>query len=157
DLIVATKDWHPPNHISFASRHGKTPGEVIEIGGIRQELWPEHCIQGTKGAEFSPKLNTRKIAQVFFKGVDPNIDSYSTFFDNAHQRSTGLGDYLKQKGVNEIYIVGIATDYCVKYSVLDAAKLGFKSHVLLDGCRGINLQPGDIDRAIDVMRKAGAE
>lgn len=155
-LIVATKDWHPANHISFASVHGQKPGETIEIKGIRQELWADHCIQGSLGAEFSSQLSTKNVEKVFFKGVDPEIDSYSTFYDNAHLRSTGLGDYLRTLGVTDIYIVGLATDYCVKYSVFDALRLGFNVTVIVDGCRGIDLKPGDIDRALQEMKKAGA-
>ena len=155
--VVATKDWHPAHHISFASRHGKQPGEVIDIGGVKQVLWPDHCIQDTPGAAFSPLLNTDKIQQVFFKGIDRQVDSYSTFYDNAHMRSTGLADYLHQLKIDEIVIVGLATEYCVKYSVLDALKLGFKVTVVLDACRGIDLQSGDSVRAIAEMRAAGAQ
>ncbi len=154
--IVATKDWHPPHHISFASTHGKKPGEIVEVGGMKQVLWPDHCVQGTPGAEFSPLLHKEKIDQVFFKGVDPMIDSYSTFYDNAHLRETGLEKYLRERGINEIVLVGLTTEYCVKYSVLDALELGFKITVVLDGCRGVELHPGDCARAIEVMRAAGA-
>ena len=154
--VLATKDWHPPNHISFASSHGKKPGEIIEVQGIKQELWPDHCIQGMEGAEFAPALRKDKIDQVFFKGINPLIDSYSAFYDNAHIRSTGLRESLDSLNVNEIYIVGLATDYCVKYSVLDAAKLGLNIYVILDGCRGIDLKSGDIERAIEEMKAAGA-
>lgn len=155
--IVATKDWHPNDHISFAKTHGKEPGEVIEVENYRQELWPVHCIQNSSGSEFSPHLRAKKICKVFLKGIDPQIDSYSTFFDNARKRSTGLGEYLKKIGVKELYIAGLATDYCVKYSVLHALELGFKVYVILDGCAGIELNPGDIQQAIDEMRAAGAE
>lgn len=150
--IVATKDWHPPAHISFASHHGKKPGESIEVEGLSQELWPDHCVQGTRGADFAPRLQTKKIDQIFFKGADPSIDSYSAFYDNAHLRSTGLGEYLKKLGVEELYLVGVATDYCVKYSVFDAIKLGFKVYVILDGCRGIVPQSG----ALEEMQSVGA-
>jgi nicotinamidase/pyrazinamidase len=153
--VIATKDWHPPNHISFASNHGKRAGEIIEVKGMKQELWPDHCIQGSYGAEFAPALHTEKIRRVFFKGVDPQIDSYSTFYDNAHLRATGLGEYLQTLGVDEIYIAGLATDYCVKYSALDGREMGLKIHVVLDGCRGIDLKEGDIDRAIEEMKAAG--
>lgn len=155
-LIVATKDWHPTNHISFASVHGRKPGEIIEIGKLKQELWPNHCIQGSDGAEFAPHLSIDRIDKIFFKGIDAEIDSYSAFYDNAHQRSTGLGEYLHQLGVGSLYIVGLATDYCVKYSVLDALQLGFKTQVILDACQGIDLIPGDIDRALKAIEKAGA-
>lgn len=155
--VVATKDWHPPNHVSFASQHGKQPGEVIQVKGGEQILWPDHCVQGSDGAQFHPALETQKIQKVFFKGSDPSIDSYSTFFDNSHLRSTGLEQYLRERGIDEIYIVGLATDYCVKYSSLDGLRLGFKVHVILDGCRGIELEPGDIEKAIEEMKEAGVD
>lgn len=151
DLVLATKDWHPPHHISFG-----TSGTSILIEGKKQELWPPHCIQGTLGAELAPKLETAKIAKIFYKGTDPKIDSYSAFFDNAHLKSTGLGQYLREKGVEEVAIVGLATDFCVKYSVLDALKEGFKVTVYLKGCKGIDLNKGDVERAKDEMRRAGA-
>lgn len=155
--VLATKDWHPPNHISFASQHGKQPGEVIQVKGGEQILWPDHCVQGSEGAQFHPALQTQKIQKVFFKGSDPTIDSYSTFFDNFHLRSTGLEQYLRERGIDEIYVVGLATDYCVKYSSLDGLRLGFKVHVILEGCRGIELKPGDIEKAIEEMREAGVD
>jgi nicotinamidase/pyrazinamidase len=155
--VVATKDWHPPKHISFASSHGKQVGDMIEVEGRNQELWPDHCIQGTTGAEFPKDLKKEKIEKVVFKGVNPQIDSYSTFFDNARLRSTGLGEYLQSIGVDEIYIAGLATDYCVKFSVLDAKVFGFKIHVVTDACRGIDLNPGDIQRALEDMQAAGAD
>lgn len=154
--IVATKDWHPVKHISFASSHGKKPGEVVLVRGLKQELWPDHCIQGTDGAEFAPGLQIEKIKKVFFKGTDPLIDSYSTFYDNAHMRTTGLGEYLKGEGVEVVFLAGLATDYCVKYSMLDAQKLGFKTAIITDACRGIDLREGDVKRAIQEMESAGA-
>lgn len=156
-LVLATKDWHPENHSSFAIQHGKKPGDIIMLSGRRQELWPVHCVQGTTGADFSPKLDLSKIKQVFYKGLDKEIDSYSSFFDNGHLRSTGLDDFLRVFGVDHLYITGLATDYCVKFSVLDAVSLGFKPYVILDACRGIDLNPGDIERAIAAMQAAGAE
>jgi nicotinamidase/pyrazinamidase len=156
DLILATKDWHPPNHKSFANVHKKKVGETIELNGILQILWPIHCVQESVGAEFPKQLDRDKIEKVFFKGVDVEIDSYSAFFDNAHLRSTGLYEYLQARNIFEIYIVGLATDYCVKYSVLDALNLGLKVNVILDGCRGINLKQDDNEQAIAEMQKAGA-
>ena len=156
DLVLATKDWHPLHHESFAVEQGKEPGEIIKYHGLKQELWPVHCVQESPGAEFSSQLETSKIAKVFHKGIDPEIDSYSSFFDNAHRRSTGLADYLKEHQIEELYIVGLATDYCVKFSVLDAIKLGFSVTVVLSACRGIDLKPGDVDRAIEEMKAAGA-
>ncbi len=157
NLLLATQDWHPPNHGSFATNHpGKKPGDRIMLDGIEQILWPVHCVQNTHGADFAPSFDTSRIAHVFHKGIDPLIDSYSTFFDNAHRRRTGLGEYLKERSINDIYLLGLALDYCVKYSALDARQLGFKTHVIVDGCRGIELEPGDIERALDEMKRAGA-
>ncbi len=157
ELVLATKDWHPPDHGSFAANHkGKKPGDRIILDGIEQILWPVHCVQNTHGAEFVPSFDTRRIAQIFDKGIDPNIDSYSTFFDNAHRRHTGLAQYLEKRGIKDIYLMGLALDYCVKYSTLDARQLGLKTHVIVDGCRGIELESGDIDRALDEMKGVGA-
>ncbi len=157
DLVVATQDWHPPNHGSFAANHpGKKPGDRVMLDGIEQILWPVHCVQHTHGAEFAPSFDTSQIAHVFHKGIDPRIDSYSTFFDNAHRRETGLADYLKKRSITNIYLMGLALDYCVKYSALDARQLGFNTHVILDGCRGIGLESRDIDRALDEMKRVGA-
>jgi nicotinamidase/pyrazinamidase len=157
ELVVATQDWHPPNHGSFAANHpGTKPGDRIRLDGIEQILWPVHCVQDTHGAEFASSFDTKLIASVFQKGTDPRIDSYSAFFDNAHRRATGLGDYLKDRSMTDVYLLGLALDYCVKYSVLDARQLGFKAHVIVDACRGISLEPGDLDRALDEMKRAGA-
>ena len=157
ELVLATQDWHPPNHGSFAANHsGKKPGDRIMLDGIEQILWPVHCVQNTKGAEFAPSFDTSRIAHIFHKGIDPKIDSYSTFFDNAHRRETGLADYLKKRAINEIYLMGLALDYCVKYSTLDAGQLGLNTYVIVDGCRGIELEAGDIERAIDEMKRVGA-
>ena len=157
NLLLATQDWHPPNHGSFATNHpGKKPGDRIMLDGIEQILWPVHCVQNTHGADFAPSFDTSRIAHVFHKGIDPLIDSYSTFFDNAHRRRTGLGEYLKERSINDIYLLGLALDYCIKYSALDARQLGFNTHIILDGCRGIGLEPDDIDRAIDEIKRAGA-
>jgi nicotinamidase/pyrazinamidase len=156
-LVVATQDWHPPDHGSFAANHpGKKPGDRIVLDGIEQILWPVHCVQNTVGAEFAPSFDTSRIAYVFHKGIERNIDSYSTFFDNAHRRHTGLAHYLEKRRIKDIYLMGLALDYCVKYSALDARQLGLNTHVILDGCRGIELTPGDIGRAIDEMKRADA-
>ncbi|MGE5214682.1 MAG: bifunctional nicotinamidase/pyrazinamidase [Nitrospirota bacterium] len=157
ELIVATKDWHPPDHGSFAANHpGKKPGDRILLDGIEQILWPVHCVQNTHGAEFAAAFDAKRVDHVFHKGTEPNIDSYSTFFDNAHRRHTGLADYLKKRSIKDIYLMGLALDYCVKYSALDARHLGLSTHVIVDGCRGIELQSGDIDHALDEMIRAGA-
>jgi nicotinamidase/pyrazinamidase len=139
DLIVATKDWHPPGHASFIS------------------LWPPHCVQETAGAEFVEGLDTSRIARVFLKGTDPEIDSYSGFFDNEHKRATGLGDYLQARGVNEVTIAGLATDYCVKFTALDAVMLGFETSVVVDACRGVEVNEGDTARAVAEMSAAGVK
>ena len=157
DLVVATKDWHPSDHGSFAANHpGKKPGDRIILDGIEQILWPVHCVQNTSGADFAPLFQTDRIAHVFHKGTERNIDSYSTFFDNAHRRHTGLARYLEKRGIHDVYLMGLALDYCVKYSTLDARYLGLNTYVIVDGCRGIELEPGDIDRALDEMKQAGA-
>ncbi|EKD71022.1 MAG: Nicotinamidase [uncultured bacterium] len=155
-LIVATKDWHPLDHMSFASNHpGYKIGDVIEVNQLSQVLWPNHCVQETKGAEFHPLLNQPLITKIVYKGTDKSIDSYSAFFDNAHLRSTGLSDYLHDHGVTDVYLMGLATDYCVKYSALDAATLGFNVYVIADGCRAVNLQAEDETKALQEMRDHG--
>ena len=157
DLVLATQDWHPPGHGSFAASHpNRQPGDVIDLNGIPQVLWSVHCVQHSAGAAFSAELRTDRFAKIFQKGIDPNIDSYSSFFDNAKLRSTGLGDYLRQRGVQEIFVCGLATDYCVKYSALDSKSLGIRTHVIEDACRGVNLRPDDSKDAIAEMRAAGA-
>ncbi len=156
DLVVATKDWHPADHGSFASQHpGKKIGDVVELDGLQQVLWPDHCIAGTPGAEFVVGLNVARIDRVFEKGSNRTIDSYSGFFDNGHRQATGLGDFLREQGVARVYIMGLATDYCVKFTALDAIELGFTTYLIRDGSRGVDLNPGDVDRAIEDMRDAG--
>jgi len=158
DLVVATKGWHPAGHLSFASSHpGKSVGDVIELQGLPQVLWPDHCVQGTDGAEFAGELDVDRIDRVFEKGTDRQVDSYSGFFDNDRRHATGLGDFLRERGVSDVYIMGLATDYCVKFTALDAADLGFATHLILDGCRGVELQSGDIDRAVQEMKAAGVK
>lgn len=158
DLVVATQDWHPADHGSFAANHpGRQPGEVIELGGLPQILWPVHCVQSTSGAAFHPALDTSKLERVFRKGTDPQIDSYSCFFDNGHRKSTGLGEDLNQKGVTDVYLCGLALDYCVKYSALDAVAGGFTTWLIEDACRGINREPGDVARAMEQMREQGVQ
>jgi len=156
DRIVATQDWHPADHASFAiNQPGRQPGEVIQLGGMDQVLWPAHCVQGTPGAEFHPRLDRSRIARVFQKGTDRTIDSYSGFFDNGHKKSTGLADYLRGEGITDVYVMGLATDYCVKYTALDARREGFNTFLIEDGCRGVELAPGDSLRAIGEMKVAG--
>lgn len=156
-LIIASKDWHPKNHKSFASIHPKHQlYDVIDLHGFAQVLWPDHCIQGSNGSEFHSKLNTKNIHKIIYKGTNTEIDSYSTFFDNEHKKDTGLNQYLKDQKVTEIYIMGLATDYCVLYSVSDARKLGWKTSVVQDGCFGIEKNPGDIKKAFEEMENQGA-
>jgi nicotinamidase/pyrazinamidase len=156
DLVVATQDWHPADHQSFAANHPRRKvGEVIEVAGLPQVLWPVHCVQGTPGAEFVPGLDVAKVTQVFRKGTDASIDSYSGFFDNGHRRATGMGEWLKGRGVTDLYVMGLATDYCVKFTALDGRGLGFNVWLIEDGCRGVELRPGDVGRAVEEMRAAG--
>jgi nicotinamidase/pyrazinamidase len=158
DLVVATQDWHPRDHGSFAANHpGKKPGDLIDLHGLRQVLWPVHCVQNTRGAEFGPGLDVSRVRKVVRKGTDPAIDSYSGFFDNGHRKSTGLADYLREQGVKEVFVMGLATDYCVKFTVLDAVQRAkLKTTLIEDGSRGINLRPGDVEAAVKEMREAGA-
>jgi nicotinamidase/pyrazinamidase len=157
DLVIATRDWHPAEHGSFAANHpGRRPGELIDLNGLPQILWPVHCVQGTPGADFVPGLERKQWDKVFLKGTDPHIDSYSGFFDNGHRQAKGLGDYLNEKRVKNVYVAGLATDYCVKFTVLDAVQLGFKTHLIEDACRGVSLQPGDVRGAVEAMKTAGA-
>jgi len=155
-LVVATQDWHPANHGSFAANHsGKNVFEQIDLNGLPQTLWPVHCVQGTPGAELAIGLQRERIAKIFPKGTDAGIDSYSGLNDNGHRKSTGLGEWLKAKGVAEVFVCGLATDYCVKFTALDAAQLGFKTHFIEDASRGVNLQPNDVKNAIAEMSRAG--
>lgn len=156
DLIVATQDWHPPTHGSFAANHSNMNiGTVIDLHGLSQILWPVHCVQGEAGANFVPSLDISNVTKIFHKGTDETVDSYSGFFDNGKRKSTGLGAYLKGQNVDAVYIVGLATDYCVKFTALDAKSLGFKTYVISDATRGVNLSSGDVDEAFEEMRKAG--
>jgi nicotinamidase/pyrazinamidase len=156
DLVVATQDWHPTDHGSFASSHpSKRVGDTIDLNGLPQILWPVHCVQGTPGVEFVSNLSIDRITRVFRKGTDPTIDSYSGFFDNGHRKSTGLGEYLKSSGVDTVYILGLATDYCVKFTALDARQLGFDTFLIADGCRAVDVAPGDEQAALKEMQAAG--
>jgi nicotinamidase/pyrazinamidase len=157
-LIVAAQDWHPPNHGSFAANHpGKKPYDQIDLNGLPQTLWPVHCVQNTHGAAFSTLLKQDRIARIFQKGTDPGIDSYSGLFDNGHRKSTGMGEWLKEKGVSEVFVCGLATDYCVKFTALDAVQLGFKTFVIEDASRGINLRPRDVSDSIAELKRAGVQ
>lgn len=158
DLVVMTQDFHPANHGSFAANHpGLRPYDVVKLGGLDQVLWPTHCVQGTPGAEFSKDLDIRNVDRIFEKGTDPTIDSYSGFFDNGRKKATGLGDYLQDKGVSEVFVCGLATDYCVKFTALDALSLGFKTTLIEDASRGVDLNPGDVRKAVEEMKSAGVK
>lgn len=155
-LVVATQDFHPLNHKSFASNNpGTTVGEMGELNGLPQVMWPNHCVQGTSGAEFHPGLKLNSVRKIFKKGTNPEVDSYSGFFDNDQKTATGLGDYLKQAGVTEVTVVGLALDYCVKATALDARRLGFKTTVIISATKAVNLNPGDDQKAIKELQDAG--
>jgi nicotinamidase/pyrazinamidase len=155
-VVVATQDWHPRHHLSFASNHtGRKPFDTVPSGGMEQVLWPDHCVQGTRGAEFHPGLNTDPAHLIIRKGTDPDIDSYSTFIENDRKRITGIEGYLRSLGITEVYLCGLATDFCVLYSALDAAALGFSTLVVIDACRGIDVPAGNIERAVDAMKARG--
>lgn len=156
ELVVATKDWHPQNHCSFAANHeARAVGDIIEHDGLQQILWPVHCVQNTPGADFPASLHKNRIHHVVCKGIDRDIDSYSGFFDNGRRQSTGLGDFLKSNNVERLYVMGLATDYCVKYTALDAQSLGFETILIKDGCRGVEINEGDIAAALMEMKLAG--
>lgn len=158
DLVVATQDWHPANHGSFAANHeGRKPGEVIDLNGLPQIMWPVHCVQGSGGAEFGPGLNTTRFKKVFRKGTDAGIDSYSGLFDNGKRKSTGLGEYLKGEGVGRVTVVGLAADYCVKFTALDAKEFGFEVVLPAAGTKAVNLEVGDFEKSIKEMEEAGIE
>jgi nicotinamidase/pyrazinamidase len=158
ELVVASQDWHPANHASFAANHpGRQVGEVVELDGLSQILWPVHCVVDTPGAALAPGLSLDRVACVFRKGTDPAVDSYSCFFDNDRRKSTGMGEYLRQQGVSQVHLMGLATDYCVRFSALDARRLGFPTHLHLDGCRGVELRRGDVEAALEQMRTAGVQ
>ncbi|MGM3172625.1 bifunctional nicotinamidase/pyrazinamidase [Dickeya lacustris] len=154
--VIAIQDWHPASHRSFAINSGTNVGEVGELEGLPQVWWPVHCVQHSPGADFHPNLNRDGIAWIVHKGTYENIDSYSAFFDNDHRTHTALHDWLCAKNITHLTIMGLATDYCVKFTVLDALELEYRTEILLDGCRGVNLRPKDSQQALDVMVKHGA-
>ena len=155
DHVVLTQDWHPPGHGSFASSHpGRRPFETIEAAYGEQVLWPDHCVQGTPGAAFHPDLDTSRAELILRKGFRREIDSYSAFFENDHRTRTGLSGFLRERGFRRLFLAGLATDFCVKWSALDARREGFGVVVLEDACRGIDLD-GSLARAREEMRQAG--
>lgn len=156
EFVVATQDWHPAGHGSFASNHkGKKPGDMIELNGLDQILWPGHCVQHTRGSEFSKELDVDQFKKIFKKGSDILIDSYSGFFDNGKKRDTGLNGFLKSQDVDTVFVVGLATDYCVKYTAIDASELGYRSFVIPDATRAVNLDVGDFEKSIEEMIAKG--
>ena len=157
DFVVATQDWHPLGHLSFASSHGKNPGDSVTLPYGDQILWPDHCVQGSMGADFHPDLDIRKVQAVFRKGMNPELDSYSAFYENDRKTRTGLSPYLKSFGISEILLCGLASDYCVFYSAMDGLKDGFKTSIVTDAVRAVNVPEGSESRAIEKMKKAGVK
>lgn len=156
DFIVATQDWHPRGHKSFASNHkGKSFFDEIKLKGITQVLWPDHCVQKTKGSRFHKDLDLGNNYKVFKKGTNPKIDSYSGFYDNDHKSSTGLSDYLKKKNISKVYVVGLAIDYCVKFTALDSLSEGFDTYIIKDAVRGVNINKDDSKIALKEMKDKG--
>lgn len=156
--VVATQDWHPVDHVSFASRHaGRKVLDLIEVDGIRQVLWPDHCVQATRGAELDPRLDPRRIGMVLRKGMRRTLDSYSAFFENDRKTETGLRHYLKGFKVREIALCGLATDYCVYFSAMDARRLGLSVTLIGDACRGVDYPKGNVGKALSEMKKAGVK
>ncbi|WP_394180989.1 bifunctional nicotinamidase/pyrazinamidase [Yoonia maritima] len=156
DAVILTQDWHPAGHSSFASSHDAEPMSLTEMPYGRQVLWPDHCIQGSVGANFHPNLTVDRADMIIRKGYNPAIDSYSAFFENDHKTPTGLEGYLRTRGIDTLTLVGLATDFCVNYSAVDAAKLGFNVTVQMDLCRAIDFD-GSLAAAIDGMRAAGVD
>lgn len=153
--VILTQDWHPADHSSFASRHaGLAPFQTVELAYGTQVLWPDHCVQGTPGAEFHEALNTTRAQLILRKGYAREIDSYSAFFENDKRTRTGLENYLRERGLGRLYLAGLATDYCVAFSALDAKRLGFETHVVVDACRAIDLN-GSLNQQMHAMRQAG--
>ncbi len=155
DAVILTQDWHPTGHSSFASSHpGAEPMSMTDMPYGPQVLWPDHCVQGTSGASFHPELNADRAELVIRKGFNPAIDSYSAFFENDQETPTGLEGYLNTRGITELTLVGLATDFCVNYSAVDGARLGFKTTVNTELCRAIDLD-GSLDASLAGMAEAG--
>jgi nicotinamidase/pyrazinamidase len=155
DKVVATQDWHPPGHASFASTHNKEPYDIITIDEIQQVLWPVHCVTGSFGADFHKDLDLREVDLIIRKGNDLKIDSYSTFLENDKKTVTGLHYYLKGFSIQNLYLCGLATDYCIYYSAMDAKEMGFNVGVILDACRGIDVPAGNIAASVERMKERG--
>lgn len=158
NFIVATQDFHPEDHGSFAANHkGKSVYEEIELNGLTQTLWPIHCVQGTVGAEFHEELNPIEWKAIFQKGKNSAVDSYSGFFDNARRGDTGLGDFLQNEGIMNVFVTGLALDFCVKFTALDSVSLGFNTYLIADASRAVNLSPEDGEKALAEMKDAGVK
>lgn len=156
DVVIATLDWHPSDHQSFASQHASVSVyDDFELDGLSQTAWPDHCIEDTFGAQLVAELNQREVDFRVYKGTDRRIDSYSGFYDNGHRKATGLTELLRRENVTEVFVMGLATDYCVLYSALDAVREGFATTVITDGCRGVGIRPNDIPDAWKAMSAAG--
>ncbi len=155
DKVVATQDWHPPGHVSFAATHKKELYDIITIDGIQQVMWPVHCVQGSFGADFHRDLDLRQVDLIIRKGNDLSIDSYSTFMENDKKTLTGLHSYLQGFAIQDLYFCGLATDYCVYYSAVDAKNMGFNVSIILDACRGVDVPAGNLADAVQVMKELG--
>lgn len=155
--IIASQDWHPADHRSFAINSGGVVGESGELDGLPQVWWPVHCVQGSTGAAFHTKLHHHMIDKIIRKGQHRDVDSYSAFFDNGKRQSTELSTWLQQHQIQQLWIMGLATDYCVKFTVLDALALGYDVWIIPDGCRGVNLHPNDSQQALTEMVAKGAK
>jgi nicotinamidase/pyrazinamidase len=157
-VVAATQDWHPADHVSFASNNpGRQPFDTVERDGVSQILWPDHCVPGTRGAELHPELALLQVDLILRKGSRPELDSYSTFLENDHRTPTGLAGYLRERGVRSVFLTGLAADVCVYYSAMDALALGFRTTVVRDATRGLDLPPGTLSSRFDEMRAAGVE
>ncbi|WAP70280.1 bifunctional nicotinamidase/pyrazinamidase [Jiella pelagia] len=154
DIAVLTQDWHTPGHASFASTHGREPFETIELAYGTQVLWPDHCIMGSDGAAFHPELQVPTAQLVVRKGFHPGIDSYSAFLEADHETPTGLTGYLRERGAKRLFVCGLATDFCVGWTAMDARRMGFEVLVIADACRAIDLN-GSLDEAWGEMTRLG--
>lgn len=154
--VIASQDWHPANHGSFASQHQVAVYSQGMLDGLPQTFWPDHCVQNSEGAALHSLLKQKAIDRIFHKGENPLVDSYSAFFDNGRRQKTSLDEWLREHNIGELIIMGLATDYCVKFTVLDALQLGYRVNVITDGCRGVNINPQDSAQAFMEMSVAGA-
>jgi nicotinamidase/pyrazinamidase len=157
DKVVATQDWHPPGHVSFASARGAEPYTSVKEGGRERALWPDHCVQGTPGAELARDLDTRPVSLILRKGASRGLDSYSAFVEEDGKTETGLRHYLNGLGLREVYVCGLALDYCVLATALDAATLGFRAHVIQAACRAVGEPPGSAEKALETLRAGGVK